>query len=316
MTATLPDRDTVVSGTEQTAPAAPPRAPQPEPRLPRQGDDFWTVVSTAGTMVALVCLWLVAQMMFLSTFSQERDQDLLYGEFRTQVAGDPNKAAPIGPTTPVGDPVALLQIPRLGVSQVVVEGTSSGDTQAGPGHLRSTVLPGQTGTSVVMGRASTYGAPFGELGQLKAGDTIKVTMSQGEVVYTVLGVRRAGDPYPQPLASGGARLTLATAEGSGALGSLTAGSVLYVDADASKGFIPPPGTPTAVPDPELVMHNDSGAFPLLALHMALLLAATLGVVAARQRWSATLVWIVATPAVVALAWSTTDVVMRLLPNVV
>jgi sortase A len=91
---------------------------------------------------------------------------------------------------------------------------------------------------------------------------------------------------------------------------------LYVDADAPEGFIPPPGLPEAVPDPELIMHSDHGAFPLLALHLALLLAATLGVVVARQRWSAPLVWIVATPVAVALAWSTTDVVMRLLPNVV
>ncbi len=42
---------------------------------------------------------------------------------------------------------------------------------------------------------------------------------------------------------------------------------------------------------------------------------TLGVVAARQRWSAALVWVVAAPVALALAWSTTDVVMRLLPNV-
>ena len=92
--------------------------------------------------------------------------------------------------------------------------------------------------------------------------------------------------------------------------------MLYVDADAPKGFVPPPGLPAAVPDPEQIMHSDHGAFPLLALHLALLLAVTLGVVAARQRWSAPLVWIVATPVALALAWSTTDVVMRLLPNVV
>ena len=64
-----------------------------------------------------------------------------------------------GRPSPVGEPVALLSIPRLGISQVVVEGTASGDTLAGPGHLRDTVLPGQVGTSVVYGRAATYGAP-------------------------------------------------------------------------------------------------------------------------------------------------------------
>jgi sortase A len=263
-------------------------------------------------MVALVCLWVVAQMLFLSGFSQGREQALLYDQFRKDIAG---ATASIGPTTPPGEPVALLSIPRLRISQVVVEGTASGDTLAGPGHLRKTVLPGQVGTSVVMGRAVTYGAPFGEIDRLVVGDEIKVVMAQGEVSFDVVNVRRAGDPYSQPLAPGAARLTLETAEGEGRLAALTPSDVLYVDADAPKGFVPPAGLPASVPTPELVMERDTDAFPLLALHLALLLAATLGVVAARQRWSAALVWVIAAPVALALAWSTTDVVMRLLPNV-
>ncbi len=323
MTALLPDRDTSeASHPTGPPPAAPTRPPAratkvAPPRLPRPGDDLWTVVSTAGTMVAIVCLWVAGQMLFLSSFAENRSQELLYREFRVAIAGDPNIVPPIGPTEPVGSPVALLRIPELGLSQVVVEGTASGDTLAGPGHLRNTVLPGQAGTSVVFGRAATYGAPFRDLGELEVGDTIDVVMAQGEVNdFTVVNVRRAGDPYSQPLPAGGARLILATAEGSGPLAALSPGSVLYVDADAPKGFIPPSGLPRTVPDPEQIMHSDHGAFPLLALHLALLLAATLGVVVARQRWSARLVWIVAAPVAVALAWSTTDVVMRLLPNVV
>ncbi len=270
------------------------------------------MLSSAGTMIGLVCLWVVTQMLFLSGFSQERAQDLLYTQFREDIAA---ATASIGPTTPPGEPVALLSIPRLRMSQVVVEGTASGDTLAGPGHLRKTVLPGQVGTSVVMGRAVTYGGPFGELDRLVVGDEIKVVMAQGEVSFDVVNVRRAGDPYSQPLAPGAARLTLQTAEGDGRLAALTPDEVLYVDADAPQGFVPPAGLPVSVPTPELVMQRDTGAFPLLALHLALLLAATLGVVAARQRWSAALVWVVAAPVALALAWSTTDVVMRLLPNV-
>lgn len=270
------------------------------------------MISSAGTMVALVCLWVFTQMMFLSGFSQERDQHLLYEQLREDIAA---ATASIGPTTPPGDPVALLSIPRLGVSQVVVEGTASGDTLAGPGHLRKTVLPGQVGTSVVMGRAVTYGAPFGDLDRLVVGDEITVVMAQGEVSFDVVNVRRAGDPYSQPLAPGAARLTLMTAEGDGRLAAFTPGEVLYVDADAPEGFVPPAGLPDSVPVVEQVMERDTGAFPLLALHLALLLAAALGVVAARQRWSAAMVWVVAAPVALALAWSTTDVVMRLLPNV-
>jgi sortase A len=50
--------------------------------------------------------------------------------------------------------------------------------------------------------------------------------------------------------------------------------------------------------------------------LALLLALTLGVIAARQRWPAALVWVVAAPLAIALSWATTDVVMRLLPNLI
>ncbi|WP_180936053.1 hypothetical protein [Nocardioides ungokensis] len=56
--------------------------------------------------------------------------------------------------------------------------------------------------------------------------------------------------------------------------------------------------------------------PLLALDLALLLALTLGVIAARQRWSTALVWVVASPLAIALSWASTDVVMRLLPNLI
>ena len=58
------------------------------------------------------------------------------------------------------------------------------------------------------------------------------------------------------------------------------------------------------------------AVPALMVCLALLLALTLGVVAARQRWSTVLVWVIATPLAIALSWASTDVVMRLLPNLI
>jgi sortase A len=167
-----------------------------------------------------------------------------------------------------------------------------------------------------MGRSATYGAPFRDIAQLRPGDDVVVTMAQGTVSYKVIDVRRAGDPFPQPLAAGHARLTLETSEGHGPFAALTPGSVVYVDAESDKGFVPPSGFPATVPDSEQVMGTDHGAPPLLVLHLTLLLVATLAVVAARQRWSARLVWVVAMPVVLALAWATTDVAVRLLPNVV
>ncbi|MCB8954976.1 MAG: class E sortase [Nocardioides sp.] len=326
MTATLDPPETTSS---QPTPAPPrrrrlrkPRRPAPTPHAarparpagPPTGPDTASVVlSSAFTMIALVCLWIAAQMLFLGALSENRSQELLYRQFRTELAG---LTAPVGPVVPAGDPVALLTIPSIGVEQTVVEGTASGDLLAGPGHRRDTPLPGQVGTSVVYGRATTYGGPFGDITQLQRGDKIQVVAAQGRKVFTVTDVRRAGDPLPQPVADGAARLVLVTAEGSGRLGAITPDNVVYVDADAPKGYPAPPGRPLAVPDSEQAMANEPGAVPLLALCLALLLAATLGVVVARQRWSAVLVWVVAAPLVIALAWASTDVVMRLLPNLI
>jgi sortase A len=330
---------TTMDPTEQhaTTPAPPRRrrrgdkpsakAPKPvkQPKAPRTAaperplgtaEAASSVLSSSFTMIAIVCLWMAAQMLFLGSISQHRAQDLLYDEFRHVVAGTPGMESPLGPIVPVGDPVALVTIPSIGLEQVVVEGTASGETLVGPGHRRDTPLPGQAGVSVVYGRATTYGGPFSKLTDLQAGDKIQVVGAQGKKVFTVDGVRRAGDPLPQPPADGAARLTLVTAEGNGPLGTITPDSVVYVDADAKKGYPAPAGRPAAVPDSEKAMAADEGALPLLALCLALLLALTLGVIAARQRWSTVLVWVVATPLVIALSWASTDVVMRLLPNLI
>lgn len=302
------------AGKEAKAAKAPrtPRAPRPE-TPPNRAESASLVLSSAFTMVALVCLWMAVQMLFLGSVSQTRAQDLLYRQLRTELAG---ATAPLGPIVPVGDPVALLRIPELDLEQVVVEGTASGDTLAGPGHRRDTPLPGQAGTSVLYGRGATYGAPFADISDLRVGDEITVVSAQGTKRFHVIGLRRAGDPLPQTQEAGTARLTLVTAEGAGRLGPISPHSVVYVDAEAKKGFSAPSGRPAAVPESEKAMAVDTRALPLLALCLALLLALTLGVVAARQRWSTALVWVIACPLAIALSWATTDVVMRLLPNLI
>lgn len=285
----------------------------------RSTDEAVSVLSTAFAMIALVSLWTVCQLLFLGNLSQARAQDLLYDELRGQLA---SLKAPLGPVVPVGDPVALLTVPRLGLEQVVVEGSGSGDLLVGPGHRRDTPLPGQAGTSVVYGRASTYGAPFARLAEVRAGDTVRTVTAQGERTFTVTGVRRAGDPLPATPEAGAARLTLVSAEGSGRLAALSPAEAVYVDAevvsddDEEAAFPTPAGRPSAVPESERAMATDPGALPLLGLCLAGLVALTLAVIAAVHRWPRGLVWVIACPIALALSWMSTDVVMRLLPNLV
>lgn len=271
------------------------------------------MLSFGLVMAALLCLWSVLQMLFLGSLSHERAQEELYREFRTQLA---SATAPVGPIVPAGDPVALLRVPRLGLEEVVVEGTASGDTLVGPGHRRDTVLPGQVGTAVVYGRAATYGGIFRDITELVPGDRIDAITGQGQVSFRVLGVRRAGDPLPLPADEGAARLTLVTAEGAGRLASISPESVVYVDAEADQGFPAPPGLPGTLPATEKAMASDQAAVPLVALWLSVLLGLTVAVVAALQRWSPVLVWVIASPVALTVAWLTTDGVMRLLPNLI
>jgi sortase A len=288
-------------------PVTPPRAR----RKPLTGGAL--IWNTALTVTAVLCLWLVVHLMFFGAISHDRAQTMLYGTFRGELAG---ATAPVGPGTEPGDPVALLDAPTIGVHEVVVEGTASGDLMAGPGHKRNTVLPGQVGVSLVYGRATTYGGPFRHLDRLQVGDPVEVTMGQGKVVFHVLDVRGDGDPLPQPPADGVARLTLATSIGHGLLGGLTRGSTLYVDAEAAKGFGSPGGYSPSVPASEDAMKAGSEALPLLTLWLALLVGLVAAIVAARQRWRLGLVWVVAFAPLAALAWLTTDTAMRLLPNLI
>lgn len=310
---------TYPAGTPVLPPPPPPAAPRQTVREIRAGDaeEVLSIASSAFAVIALVCCWVLLQLLVLGGLSEQRAQHLLYSDFRTQLAA---ATAPTGaldyrkkPVEP-GAPVALLTIPAIDLSQVVVSGTAAGDLLHGPGHQRNTPLPGQQGISVVMGRAATYGAPFRHLADLRPGDPLTVRNAQGEVSYIVADVRRAGDPIPPAPTGTQGRLTLVTSEGAGFLGSLRPRNAVFVDAVAQKaeptGVVPGGVLPPA----EQAMARDTSAYPLLVLLLAGLVLLVLGVSAARRRFRAPLVWVVATPVAIALAWSTTDQVMRLLPN--
>ena len=82
-----------------------------------------------------------------------------------------------------GEPVGDIRIPKIGVNQVVVEGTNTPDLRKGPGHYIGTPLPGQNGNASIAGHRTTYGHPFYNLDGVKVGDPIVLTTLQGIFVY-------------------------------------------------------------------------------------------------------------------------------------
>lgn len=85
-----------------------------------------------------------------------------------------------------GDPVAIIEIPELGVTKFVVAGVAASDLKKGPGHYPMTPQPGHLGNVAIAGHRTTYGEPFRQLDELEEGDDIVVTDVRGrKFVYQV-----------------------------------------------------------------------------------------------------------------------------------
>jgi sortase A len=77
-----------------------------------------------------------------------------------------------------GAALLRLEIPRLGVEVVVVEGVSTSALRAGAGHYPGSARPGQPGNVAIAGHRTTYGSPFRDLDKLGKGD--EIILSAGE----------------------------------------------------------------------------------------------------------------------------------------
>jgi sortase A len=84
-----------------------------------------------------------------------------------------------------GDAIGQLQIPRLGNTYNIVQGTDTSNLEEGPGHYPSTAFPGMGQTVAIAGHRTTYLAPFRFINELRPGDRIVITMRYGKFTYVV-----------------------------------------------------------------------------------------------------------------------------------
>jgi sortase A len=81
-----------------------------------------------------------------------------------------------------GSLVGKMEIPRIHLSAMIAEGTSHQVLAKAAGHMADTALPGRVGNVVIAGHRDTF---FRQLGQLKAGDVIRLTTPSGQYLYRV-----------------------------------------------------------------------------------------------------------------------------------
>jgi sortase A len=113
----------------------------------------------------------------------ETELQQVHTQSKPRPARDPVQLGPIKE----GQPIGILDIPKISLNVVVVDGTSPSDLTLGPGLYFGSPMPGDKGNAAIAGHRTTFGAPFFNLNELRPGDDIYITTLQGHFRFVVTG---------------------------------------------------------------------------------------------------------------------------------
>lgn len=88
-----------------------------------------------------------------------------------------------------GDMLGELQVPRLGLNTIVVQGDSRATLRRAVGHLADSALPGEWGNVTLAGHRDTF---FRPLRDIRVGDEIRFNTQQRSFEYRVDSVEIVG----------------------------------------------------------------------------------------------------------------------------
>jgi sortase A len=100
-------------------------------------------------------------------------------EIQSLKVTDPNQVRP--PVNP-GEVLGRIDIPRLGMSFAVLQGTSWRTLRLGAGHVQGTPLPGEPGNSGIAGHRDTF---FRDLRKIREHDEIQLQTATALLHYEV-----------------------------------------------------------------------------------------------------------------------------------
>jgi sortase A len=104
--------------------------------------------------------------------------------------------------------IGRIEIPRLGISAVLTEGTAESTLRRAVGHVEGTALPGQPGNVGIAGHRDTF---FRPLRNIRTNDIVVLTTLSGRYRYRVTSTKVVSPNAVEVLApSTGETLTLVT----------------------------------------------------------------------------------------------------------
>ncbi|WP_435383873.1 class E sortase [Corynebacterium fournieri] len=178
--------------TAHTHPQVPVPFPEFQAHQPEQKRDRVSASQVIGELlltIGVVLLLFAFYESFWTNIASHRMQDEAQTRLEEQWV-NPRQAK----TGQLGDAFAKMYIPAFGQDYqfAIIEGVQEHQLLTGPGHYPGTQLPGQDGNFAVAGHRVGKGAPFNDLGALKACDAVVVETQTEWVTYRVLPM--AQDP--------------------------------------------------------------------------------------------------------------------------
>lgn len=146
------------------------------------------------------------------------------GMFRSGPGAPSELPVPLHPAN--GAALARLDLPRLNIDQVVVQGASPGELTRDLGHLPGSALPGAPGEAVIVGHRFVEGSALAPLSNAKRGDLVELYTGGGEAVFRVDSISETAT-HNLPLENA-PRVQLAIATSTG---GLLSNRILVVRAD-------------------------------------------------------------------------------------
>lgn len=144
----------------------------------------WAFLS-AGVAVLGYCAWVL-----IDTITYQVVQAHLFEEQQsigsnTQAVNHRPASAPATRTPGLG----VLEIPRVGISALITDGTDSRTLRRAVGHIRGTALPDEPGNVALAGHRDTF---FRPLRNIRKGDEIELTTLRGHYFYRVTSFEVVG----------------------------------------------------------------------------------------------------------------------------
>ena len=88
-----------------------------------------------------------------------------------------------------GEAIGRIDIPRIGIDMVLVNGTDHDSLTKGPGRDLRSAMPGEGKLVYIAGHRTTYLAPFSHIDALRKGDQVTLRLPYATLVYSITGDR-------------------------------------------------------------------------------------------------------------------------------